>query len=91
MASEGQGYTVLIRPAAERDLKKLKNNQQVLRSIRQAISELGDDPRPHGMEHLGGKLYRVRDGDFRIVYEIDDPSRTVDVTRVKDRKDVYRH
>ncbi len=61
--------------------------------LRSVIDGLAHDPRPHGSEDLKGKLalYRkLRVGNYRIVYEIDDGAVSVLVVRVGDRKDVYR-
>ena len=84
-------YEVLYSPAAGRDLKKLKNNRLVLRSVDASIRSLEENPRPPGIEHLGGLMYRKRDGDYRILYEVDDETRRVYIHRVRDRKEVYKH
>ena len=84
-------YEILFSPAAGRDLKKLRNNRQVLQSIDASIRSLGGNPRPPGIEHIGGLMYRKRDGDYRILYEVDDEMRRVYVRRVRDRKEVYKH
>lgn len=55
------------------------------------IVRLALDPRPPGCEKLSGaEKYRLRQGSYRILYEVDDRSETVVVVRVGDRKDVYR-
>ncbi len=55
------------------------------------IQALAKDPRPHGCEKLSGaEKYRVRQGDSRILYEINDSSRTVTVVKVGNRKEVCR-
>ena len=90
-AKSSDGYAIFYSPAAGRDLKRLKNNRQVLESIDRSIIALQDEPRPPGIEHLGGRMYRKRDGDYRILYEVDDERRHVCVRRVRDRKDVYKH
>jgi mRNA interferase RelE/StbE len=90
VCAESRPYTIVIRPSAKRDLRKLRNNRQVLQSVDATIQALATDPRPHGVEKLGGNEHRVRDGDYRVLYEIDDKKRTVDVYRIRDRKDVYK-
>lgn len=90
-AQSSERYAVFYSPSAGRDLKRLKNNRQVLGSIDRSITALQDEPRPPGIEHLGGRMYRKRDGDYRILYEVDDEARRVCVQRVRDRKDVYKH
>jgi len=55
------------------------------------IRGLGEDPRPPGAEKLRGKEgWRIRVGDYRVIYEIDDRSREVMIYRVQHRKDIYR-
>jgi mRNA interferase RelE/StbE len=90
-AKEASPYKLTIRPSAKRDLKKLKNNKLVLESIDRTINLLPSNPRPFGVENIGGNNYRVRDGEYRILYEVDDAARSIDIKRVRDRKDVYRH
>jgi mRNA interferase RelE/StbE len=83
-------YTVIVTPAARRALKKIEAPQ--LRRIGHAIDALVDDPRPHGAKKLKGTedKYRLRVGDFRILYTIQDDKLIVTVVDVGDRKDVYR-
>ena len=55
------------------------------------VQALADTPRPHGCEKLSGaERYRIRQGNYRILYEINDESITVTVVKVGNRKDVYR-
>jgi mRNA interferase RelE/StbE len=55
------------------------------------LRSLSDDPRPAGHEKLTGQnRYRVRQGDYRIIYAIDDTSATIDVVKIGHRKEVYR-
>jgi mRNA interferase RelE/StbE len=59
--------------------------------VRAAIDALGFDPRPAGVVKLAGRDdYRVRLGDYRIVYAVDDDERLVIVARVAHRREVYR-
>ena len=59
--------------------------------INDAIDALAADPRPHGAAKLAGRDdYRIRIGDYRIVYAIDDQERLVVVARIAHRRDVYR-
>ena len=60
--------------------------------IRAAVDLLADDPRPPGCVGLTGELraYRVRVGDYRIIYEVFDDRLVVHVVRVGHRRDVYR-
>jgi mRNA interferase RelE/StbE len=55
------------------------------------IRRLADDPRPPGSEKLSGEdRYRTRQGDYRVVYAVDDERRIVEVVRIGHRRDVYR-
>jgi mRNA interferase RelE/StbE len=88
--SEGAGYTVVIEDTAARAIRKLSADLQ--RRIMAKISSLGVNPRPSGSTKLTGKgnLYRVRVGDYRIVYEIRDDGKVVIVVIVGHRREVYR-
>jgi len=83
-------YEIWLEKAAERDLKRLDDRlfSQVIRKIR----ELKINPRPAGAKKLigSGNDWRIRAGDHRVIYEIDDGNRVVKVFRVRHRKEVYR-
>jgi mRNA interferase RelE/StbE len=82
-------YSVLIQPSAAKELEKLALEQR--RRIVAKIRALADNARPYGCEKLSGNdLYRIRQGDYRVVYSIDDDVLTVLVLRVGHRRDVYR-
>ncbi len=83
-------HKVLISPAARRDLKRILGPER--RRIAAAIDGLADEPRPHGAVKLVGeaKLYRVRVGDYRIVYTVEDGRLIVLIVRVGHRKDIYQ-
>ena len=56
------------------------------------IQALAEEPRPHGCEKLAGQeSYRIRQGDYRVVYTIDDDRVIVEVVRIGHRSDVYRN
>jgi mRNA interferase RelE/StbE len=60
--------------------------------IRNAIDSLAGDPRPGGAVKLAGRSdYRIRVGDHRIVYAVDDREHVVRISRIARRRDVYRH
>lgn len=62
-----------------------------MRKILKRIERLADDPRPAGCEKLSGEeKYRVRQGVYRILYEILDTELTITVVKVAHRKDVYK-
>ncbi len=83
-------YEVLIERAAEKDVKRLP--PAVLRRIVQVIKSFSLVPRPPGCRKISGSenKWRVRVGDYRILYEIDDKNSTAKVMRVKHRREVYR-
>lgn len=83
-------YAISIDAHALRQLRKLE--QQVQNRIVAKIDSLADNPRPHGAEKLAGRenRYRVRVGDYRIIYEIKDAQLLVLVVAIGDRKDIYR-
>jgi mRNA interferase RelE/StbE len=82
-------YTIELRPAALRDFKSLSGDIQ--RRVSRKIDSLADDPRPPGAEKLSGheNLYRVRVGDYRILYELRNPTLVI-IARVGHRREVYR-
>ena len=83
-------YRVLLERAAERDLKRLAS--AIHDRVIAAIQGLANNPRPPGCRKLvGGKNdWRIRVGDYRVVYEIADVIRVVRVNRVRHRREVYR-
>ncbi|RKY07577.1 MAG: type II toxin-antitoxin system RelE/ParE family toxin [Planctomycetota bacterium] len=83
-------YKVDVGPKASKFVRKQDAivQQQLIRKLR----ELENDPRPHGCKRLQGKknLYRVRSGDYRIIYTIKDNQLLVLVVQIGHRRDVYR-
>ena len=81
-------YFLRILPLAEKQLSRL--NSPLYQSVKRKISSLGDNPRPPGCRKLKGyEAWRIRAGDYRIVYEIDDGGRIVTVLKVAHRSIVY--
>jgi mRNA interferase RelE/StbE len=83
-------YTVLLGPAAERDRRKLP--PEIRSRITQTLLALEREPRPPGVTKLGGTIdrWRVRVGDYRVLFEIDDKTQTVLVLRIAHRREAYR-
>lgn len=83
-------YTVEISPAAKRQIRKL--DRPVQGRIIRRLEELQSDPRPPDVEKLEGgeNDYRVRVGEYRIVYEIRDKTLLVLVLKVGHRREIYR-
>ena len=83
-------YDVLIKPSARKELEAigLKRDRQ---RIVAAILALADDPRASGCRKLSGRdKYRIRCGDYRVVYSVQDVILVVTIVRVGHRSDVYR-
>ncbi len=83
-------YRVLLAHSAEKDLARLA--AEVRNRVVTAIQALAHNPRPPGGRKLAGGEgdWRIRVGDYRIVYEIGDEVRIVRVNRVRHRREVYR-
>ena len=82
-------YRLLIKPSAAKELEGLpgKDRRRVVTRMR----SLADQPRPSGCEKLTGHdLFRVRQGTYRILYEIQDHDLTVIIFKIGHRRDVYR-
>ena len=84
-------YRVVIKPSASKEIGAVGQKKDRQRIVL-GIQSLGENPRPFGSEKLSGHLdlYRVREGNYRILYSIDDEKLLVDVIKVGHRKDVYR-
>jgi mRNA interferase RelE/StbE len=83
-------YNVLLERVAERDLNRLATD--VHDRIIEALQKLARNPRPPGCRKLVGTRndWRIRVGDYRVIYEIADSAREVRVNRVRHRREVYR-
>ena len=82
-------YEIEFRPAALRELRKI--DRSTLPRIRGAIALLAQDPRPPASRQLRGRDgYRLRVGDYRIIYTIDDGVLLIVVVTIGHRREVYR-
>jgi mRNA interferase RelE/StbE len=83
-------YAVEVSPAAGRQIRKLDRDTQ--KRVLARIEKLEQDPRPHDASKLQSpeELYRIRVGDYRIVYCIEDDRLLVLIVKVGHRKEVYR-
>ena len=88
-------FTIELTPAAEKVLLKLgKKDRALMVRIDRALLSLADNPTPPNSKHLVGEvanLYRLRVGDYRIIYQVDSGKLIILVVHVGHRKDVYRH
>ena len=81
-------YSIRITKPAQKELDKLSD--KLAEPILHAIADLAFDPRPHGYKKLKGlNGYRIRVGDYRIIYQIIDTILLVKVINVGHRKDIY--
>lgn len=82
-------FEIVLKPAAQRDLDFLPKKE--VRRIASRIAHLADNPRPFGIQKLASEnAYRIRSGNYRVLFEIDDRNMKVLVYRIKHRKDAYR-
>jgi mRNA interferase RelE/StbE len=82
-------YTVVLTKSAEKELHKLPS--RVINRLISLLKSLEINPRPAGCKKLKGhkNLWRVRSGDYRIIYAIEDIILLVDVREIGNRKDIY--
>lgn len=82
-------YSLYILPSAEKDCDRIP--KEAYQRCRKAFLKLVSDPRPAGSQKLVGEDgYRIRVGDYRILYRVDDVLKQVHLYRIKHRKEVYR-
>ena len=82
-------YEIKIKPSAEREIRDLPDS--ILRRVHARIESLADNPRPRGCVKLTQmEGYRVRVGNYRIVYTIDDATQIIEIIAVEHRRQVYR-
>jgi len=82
-------YRIELAPAARRQFKKLPKD--IKKKIAKAIDKLETNPYPNGVKKLSNEdnLYRIRVGDYRIVYHISNDELLILIVRVRHRKDIY--
>ncbi|MFY7999782.1 MAG: type II toxin-antitoxin system RelE family toxin [Candidatus Kapaibacteriota bacterium] len=82
-------YTVILKNSAEKQLDSLPDS--VVERVLKHIEALKVIPRPHGTKKLtDGELFRLRVGEYRILYDVDDRAKTVIVLDIEHRSKVYR-
>ena len=82
-------YTIRIERPAQKALSRIPQPYQDI--IIDAIRNLSGEPRPHGTRKLSGRdAWRIRVGDYRIIYEIEDSQRSILVVTLGHRKEIYR-
>ncbi len=82
-------HKIEMRRKAQRVLDRLPKND--FNAVLEAVKDLADTPRPKGVEKIkSAGLWRVRQGDYRIVYDIDDEQKIIIVLRIGHRREIYR-
>lgn len=83
-------YEVTFAKSATKELESL--SASLIERVLRRINCLANDPRPVGSRKLSGStsLYRLRIGDYRVIYDIDDRRKIVDISAVRHRRDAYR-
>ena len=83
-------FSLEWRASTKKDLRRVPR-EQVARIVAE-VAKLADEPLPHGSQKLTGseRTYRMRVGDYRVVYEVRRDVNRIEVQRVRHRKDVYR-
>ncbi|MSR64426.1 MAG: type II toxin-antitoxin system RelE/ParE family toxin [Verrucomicrobiae bacterium] len=83
-------HRVTFSRSARKELEKL--DSALVERIFAKIEALTEEPRPSGCKKLKGgqNLWRIRVGDYRVVYSVDDRARLVDISAVRHRREVYR-
>ena len=82
-------YKVSLKKSAEKELRAIPSHD--MGKIVEKLKGLAHQPRPHGCEKLEGQeRYRIRQGDWRMIYSIDDNEKSVMVFKIGNRREVYR-
>jgi mRNA interferase RelE/StbE len=82
-------YLIVVARSAQKDLDSLPS--EVSSRISSKIEALASVPRPDGCSKLKGEQnsWRIRVGDYRVIYSVDDNTRTIDISKVRHRREVY--
>jgi mRNA interferase RelE/StbE len=82
-------YSVEFKPSARKELEKLP--AKLIERIFPKLEALADEPRPSGCKKLKGgqQEWRIRIGDYRVVYTIDDAKLRISITRIRHRSEIY--
>ena len=82
-------YSLFILRHAQKELSKIPND--IYERIKEAIIDLSENPHPSGSQKLRGRDgWRIRIGDYRIIYEIDEGHESITILHIGHRRDVYR-
>jgi mRNA interferase RelE/StbE len=83
-------YAITFARSARRELEAL--DAPIVRRVVSRIDGLAKEPRPSGSRKLHGEqnLWRIRIGDYRVIYSVDDRQQIVDIVRIRHRREAYR-
>ena len=83
-------YEIVFAHSARKELQSLSRN--VVRRILEKVESLTSDPRPSGCKKLRGhsSLWRIRVGEYRVIYSVDDDNLIIDVSVIRHRNEAYR-
>ena len=82
-------YTIIIPNSVKKDLDRVPDS--VFKKVLTVLHQLEINPRPSGCKKLKGRnAWRVRTGDYRIIYEIEDENVKIILVKIRHRKEVYR-
>jgi mRNA interferase RelE/StbE len=83
-------YRIVIKKSAAKEIEKIQKQDRI--RIVEKIRSLSSDPRPSGSKKLSGKeKYRIRQGNFRILYQVIDDALVINVVKVGHRRDIYKN
>ena len=82
-------FKLFLKPSAEKELRKIRS--PFIERILAKIVELAEMPRPFGVKLMKGeeRFFRLRQGDYRIIYDIDDAAQWVTIIKIGHRREVY--
>ena len=82
-------YNIFFKRSAEKELRSIP--KPFLSKILEKVKSLAQHPRPHGAQMLKGekRYFRMRQGDYRIIYEVNDDAKTITIIKIGHRKEVY--
>ena len=82
-------FSLFLKPSAEKELRKIP--PPFLKQILVKIAALAETPRPFGVKLMKGeeRFFRLRQGDYRIIYDIDDVAQVVTIVKIGHRREVY--
>ena len=83
-------YNISFKKSAEKELRSL--DKKLISRVLSSIEELSDNPMPPGCRKLVGseRTYRIRIGDYRVVYVLDHDTTTIEIQKIAHRKEVYK-